>query len=174
MCERCHGYDPGDLQQTEHTIIEQSQHFVEPNARTYQVLVFFSVEGNTIRILAHSPISVYVGHSTTLPCWLSPPRSIETLDIHWYHRDHPEAPILIYQHNESSPAAENQFFQGRVSFGTRDAESARLTSGDVSLRLLNVTLRDAGEYTCHVNDDQDYDVGSVILTVLSEYHVKLY
>lgn len=137
--------------------------------RTHQVLLCFTVEGDTIRVLAHSPISVYVGHSATLPCWLSPPQSSETLDIHWYHSDHPDAPILMYQHNVTVHAAENKFFQGRVSFGTKDTESAGLTSGDVSLRLLNVTLTDAGEYTCHVSDDKDYDLRSITLTVLSKY-----
>lgn len=119
--------------------------------------------------MVHSPISAYVGHSTTLPCWLSPPRSTETLDIHWYHSDHPDASILMHPHYETSHGPESKFFQGRVSFGNKDAESAGLTSGDVSLQLLNVTLKDAGEYTCHVSNDKDYDLGSITLAVLSKY-----
>lgn len=136
---------------------------------THQILLCFTVEDD-IKILAHSPVSVYVGHSTTLPCWLSPPRSTKTLDIQWYRSVQPDSPILGYQDNKIVHAAENTTFQGRVSFGTKDAESAGLASGDVSLRLLNVTLRDAGEYTCHVSGNQDYDLVSVSLAVLSKYH----
>lgn len=158
------GSHPGDqntqIPSPEHCGVKCSQ----------QVLLCIAVGGVTIRILTRSPIKVNVGRSTVLPCWLSPPQSSKTLDITWHHSDHPDAPILIYQLNQTVPAAENQFFQGRVSLGPKDAESDGAASGDVSLRLLNATLSDAGEYTCHVSDDEDYDVGSVTLTVLSEYH----
>lgn len=64
--------------------------------------------------------------------------------------------------------SQNTSYVGRVSFGSKDAESGGLTSGDVSLKLVNVTLEDAGDYTCYVSSDQDHNNAVVSLIVTGE------
>lgn len=108
------------------------------------------------------PVSVLAGQSATLPCWLNPPQSAVTFEVHWSHGDQQ---VLVYHESKISDEGRNTTFDGRVSFGKREAASAGLASGDVSLKLLNVTLGDAGTYTCYVSGDQDYDRATVTLSV---------
>uniref|UniRef100_A0A667YKU0 B30.2/SPRY domain-containing protein n=1 Tax=Myripristis murdjan TaxID=586833 RepID=A0A667YKU0_9TELE len=111
------------------------------------------------------PVSVHQGHTATLPCWLNPPKSAESLDVRWFLRDTFDAPLLSYQGRQVHHGSQ---YVDRAAFGLRDATSSGLKAGDVSLELVNVTLRDAGVYTCYVSSDQGYDKGTVQLNVISE------
>uniref|UniRef100_A0A667YA50 B30.2/SPRY domain-containing protein n=1 Tax=Myripristis murdjan TaxID=586833 RepID=A0A667YA50_9TELE len=111
------------------------------------------------------PVSVHQGHTATLPCWLNPPKSAESLDVCWFLADTFDAPLLSYQGRQVHHGSQHV---DRAAFGLRDATSRGLKAGDVSLKLVNVTLRDAGEYTCYVSSDQGYDKGTVQLNVISE------
>uniref|UniRef100_A0A8D3AGQ3 Ig-like domain-containing protein n=1 Tax=Scophthalmus maximus TaxID=52904 RepID=A0A8D3AGQ3_SCOMX len=122
-------------------------------------------------ILPHVPIFAWKSHATTLPCWLNPAQSAEGLEVRWYRDDHFDAPIILYR-EKTLNATQAASYVGRVSFGSKDAASAGLTAGDVSLRLLDVTIEDAGEYSCYVSSDQGYDRGRVSLNVTSECHEK--
>ncbi|XP_029932795.1 butyrophilin subfamily 1 member A1-like [Myripristis murdjan] len=109
------------------------------------------------------PVSVHQGHTATLPCWLNPPKSAESLDVCWFLADTFDAPLLSYQGRQVHHGSQHV---DRAAFGLRDATSRGLKAGDVSLKLVNVTLRDAGEYTCYVSSDQGYDKGTVQLNVI--------
>lgn len=108
-------------------------------------------------VQVNSPVSVHRGQTATLPCWLNPAQSAEDLEVRWYREDY-DSPIMLYseQHVQASPEA---------SFGKKDATSGGLPSGDVSLKLVNVTVEDAGAYTCYVSSLQGYDSAEVHLTV---------
>lgn len=114
-------------------------------------------------------VPVQVGQSATLPCWLDPPQSAEPLEVQWYRNDQTDSRILVYKERKIVYAGQNTQYQGRVSFGTKDAASGGLASGDVSLHLVNVTLKDAADYTCHVSRDHDLSVGVITLAVFSKY-----
>ncbi|AWO97683.1 putative butyrophilin subfamily 2 member A2-like [Scophthalmus maximus] len=118
----------------------------------------------SIVVSVRSPVSEHLGHATTLPCWLNPAQSAEGLEVRWYRDDHFDAPIILYR-EKTLNATQAASYVGRVSFGSKDAASAGLTAGDVSLRLLDVTIEDAGEYSCYVSSDQGYDRGRVSLNV---------
>ncbi|KAF0029303.1 hypothetical protein F2P81_018408 [Scophthalmus maximus] len=120
----------------------------------------------SIVVSVRSPVSEHLGHATTLPCWLNPAQSAEGLEVRWYRDDHFDAPIILYR-EKTLNATQAASYVGRVSFGSKDAASAGLTAGDVSLRLLDVTIEDAGEYSCYVSSDQGYDRGRVSLNVTS-------
>ncbi|KAM6960329.1 butyrophilin subfamily 2 member A2-like [Tautogolabrus adspersus] len=120
---------------------------------------------DSLGVVARSPISVLRGHTTTLPCWLNPPQNAESLEVRWYRPDHFDSPILLYHAKKFENATQEASYRGRVSFGLKDAVSGGLTTGDVSLKLTNVTLEDAGEYTCYVSSDQVYESSSVSLIV---------
>lgn len=71
---------------------------------------------------------------------------------------------MHYQSN-AFKAPQEASYVGRVSFGLKDAASGGLKTGDVSLELLNVTTKDAGDYICYVSSSQGYDSAAVQLLV---------
>ncbi len=77
---------------------------------------------------------------------------------------------MLYREKELKNAPQAALYVGRVSFGLKDAASGGLTAGDVSLKLLNATLEDAGDYSCYVSSEQGYDRASVHLIVTGECH----
>ncbi|XP_078137958.1 butyrophilin subfamily 1 member A1-like [Centroberyx gerrardi] len=121
----------------------------------------FAASENFIVSVPGAPVSARRGRTATLPCWLTPPKSAEGLEVRWYRGDLFDTPVLR-QLTDGTQQAE---YVGRVSFGLRDAKSEGLKAGDVTLELVNVTLEDAGEYTCYVSSDQGYDKASVSLNV---------
>ncbi|XP_041636081.1 butyrophilin-like protein 3 [Cheilinus undulatus] len=119
----------------------------------------------SLQVFVGSPISVARGHTTTLPCWLSPKQSAEALEVRWYRSDNFDSPVLLYQGKSFQNASQDASYSGRVSFGLKDAVSGGLKVGDVSLKLTDVTLDDEGQYTCYVSSNQGYDSDSVNLVV---------
>ncbi|KAL7375162.1 hypothetical protein ABVT39_012943 [Epinephelus coioides] len=112
-----------------------------------------------------TPVSVYRGYTATLPCWLNPPQNAEGLEVHWYRGG--DSLILFYRGKKFEDTSQEASYVGRVSFGLKDAASGGLATGDVSLKLKNVTIEDAGEYTCYVSSDQSYDRATVSLQVIA-------
>ncbi|XP_075896552.1 butyrophilin subfamily 2 member A1-like isoform X2 [Nelusetta ayraudi] len=121
--------------------------------------------GHGIKVSVGSLVPVQTGQSTTLPCWLDPPQSAEGLEIQWTLNDHDESLIMVYKESRVVYAGQNTPYEGRVSFGTKDAASGGLASGDLSLRLVNVTVDDAADYRCYVRGDQDFDQSVITLAV---------
>nr|XP_046237568.1 butyrophilin subfamily 2 member A2-like [Scatophagus argus] len=120
---------------------------------------------DVIAVLVGSPVSVHRGQTTTIPCWLNPPRTAEDLEVRWYRQNRFDNPVMLYRAGAFEYASQDASYVGRVLFGNKDAASGGLKSGDVSLALINATLDDAGDYTCYVSSDQGYDSASVSLTV---------
>ncbi|XP_074480084.1 butyrophilin subfamily 2 member A2-like isoform X2 [Sebastes fasciatus] len=118
----------------------------------------------SLEVLVSSPVSVRLGHTTTLPCWLNPPQSAESLEVSWYRGSY-STPIMFYRAKQFENASQEASYAGRVSFGLKDAASGGLTAGDVSLKLDNATIEDAGDYNCYVSSEQGYDRASVSVIV---------
>ncbi|XP_047443277.1 butyrophilin subfamily 2 member A2-like [Mugil cephalus] len=110
------------------------------------------------------PELVRPGLSATLPCWLNPPQNAEDLEVRWY-RDNYDTPVLLYKAKAFDDTQQDASYAGRVSFGLKDATSGGLKTGDVSLKLVNTTIQDAGQYTCYVTSLQGYDSSPVTLEV---------
>ncbi|TKS92728.1 E3 ubiquitin-protein ligase TRIM39 [Collichthys lucidus] len=116
-------------------------------------------------VFAQPSVSVHNGHTTTLPCWLSPSQNAEGLEVRWYREGHYDSPVMLYRGKKFESASQSASYVGRVSFGPKDAASTGLVAGDVSLMLINATLEDAADYICYVTSERGYDSGSVKLTV---------
>lgn len=129
-----------------------------------------TVSGNLV-VSVHPSVSVHRGHTTTLPCWLNPSQNAESLEVRWYHNDRFDTPIILHR-AQTLDAPQDASYKGRVSFGLRDAASGGLKTGDVSLKLANVTIGDEGDYTCYISSDQGYDKGSIQLSVVGECHAS--
>lgn len=110
-----------------------------------------------------SLVTVTRGREVTLPCWLSPQQNAEELEVRWYRTNRFDSPVMHYQSKKFK--YEEAAYVDRVSFGLKDAASGGLKSGDVSLKLLNVTTADAEEYVCYVSSSQGYDSAPVNLLV---------
>lgn len=119
---------------------------------------------DSLVVVVGSAAPVPRGRTTTLPCWITPPQSAEDLEVRWY-RSHFDSPILHYRENKLVDASQEALYVGRVSFGLKDATSGGLKTGDVSLKLTNVTVRDAGNYSCYVSSDRGYDSATARLFV---------
>uniref|UniRef100_A0A672FZB6 Ig-like domain-containing protein n=1 Tax=Salarias fasciatus TaxID=181472 RepID=A0A672FZB6_SALFA len=122
---------------------------------------------DSLVVVVGSPPAVPRGGSTTLPCWITPPQSAEPLEVRW-HRGDFDSPILHYQENKFVDTSKEASYVGRVSFGSKDAASGGLKTGDVSLKLTNVTVGDAGSYLCYVSSDRGFDSATVSLSVIGE------
>lgn len=90
--------------------------------------------------------------------------------MRWYRGDQFDTPVLLYRAGKIEDGSKPAAYEGRASFGLRDQKSDGLRAGDVTLELVNVTLEDAGEYTCYVSSDKDYERASVSLIVMGECH----
>ncbi|KAK7909871.1 hypothetical protein WMY93_014555 [Mugilogobius chulae] len=108
-----------------------------------------------------SNVSVHTKHTAVLPCWLSPQQSAEEMEVNWFLRDQFDAPVMLYKDKTINNASQPASYRGRVSFGQKDASSGGMKEGDVTLKLINITLADAGEYTCYVSSDKHHDRASV-------------
>ncbi|KAI9545419.1 hypothetical protein NQZ68_036890 [Dissostichus eleginoides] len=124
-----------------------------------------SEESNSLQV-GGSPVSVQLGHTATLPCWLSPPQSAEQLEVRWFLPGGGfDSPVLLYQRAQLQHGSQDAAYAGRVSLGLKDATSSGLREGDVSLKLANATLQDAGDYSCYVSSDKEYNTATVSLVV---------
>uniref|UniRef100_A0A4W6FCX2 Ig-like domain-containing protein n=1 Tax=Lates calcarifer TaxID=8187 RepID=A0A4W6FCX2_LATCA len=130
-----------------------------------------AVTGSPV-VVVGPPVTVHQGHTAILPCWLNPPQNAEDLEVQWYRSDRFDSPIVLS--SKKFDASKEASYIGRVSFGLKDASSGGLTGGDVSLKLVNVTIEDAGDYTCYVSSEQGYDRENVKLHVIGECHESGY
>ncbi|KAM9407896.1 butyrophilin subfamily 1 member A1-like isoform 2-T3 [Salvelinus alpinus] len=111
------------------------------------------------------PVSARLGHVATMPCWLTPSTNAEGLEVRWYRPKDFDNPVLLYSERKIQEASQQSQYVGRTSLGLREVTSEGLKGGDVTLKLVNVTLRDQGEYVCYVSSNQDYETASVFLNV---------
>ncbi|XP_032438066.1 butyrophilin subfamily 3 member A3-like isoform X2 [Xiphophorus hellerii] len=120
----------------------------------------------TFTVSVKSPVSVQRGQTAILPCWLTPSQSAEDMEVRWNHwNDEFDTPVLLYKGRTFDNSSQKASYAGRVSFGLKEETSGGLKAGDVSLKLENVTIEDAGKYICYVSSSEDYDSASISLSV---------
>lgn len=107
--------------------------------------------------------TVLLGGSVTLPCWLSPTTNTEGMEVRWYRTDY-NSPVLLYPDNKN----QMEQYKNRTTLMPREPSSG-LKQGDVSIRIDNVTLEDAGEYHCYVSSSEHYESDSMFLKVEGEF-----
>ncbi|XP_043953039.1 butyrophilin subfamily 2 member A2-like [Gambusia affinis] len=124
------------------------------------------VAPETFTVSVKSHVSVQRGLTATLPCWLTPSYSPKDMEVRWYQgSDQYDTPALLFKENALDYSSQKASYAGRVSFGFKDKTSAGLEGGDVSLKLENATVEDAGIYTCYVSSSKNYDSATVSLSV---------
>uniref|UniRef100_A0A8C6U3Z2 Uncharacterized protein n=1 Tax=Neogobius melanostomus TaxID=47308 RepID=A0A8C6U3Z2_9GOBI len=130
---------------------------------------------SSLALFTLSNVTVQGKHTVVLPCWLSPTQSAEAMEVNWFYQDQFDAPVMLYKDKTLNSVSQPASYTGRVSFGQKEASSGGLTDGDVSLKLVNVTLADAGKYTCYVSSEKHHDKASLnlILFIFSTANVQL-
>ncbi|KAJ8269710.1 hypothetical protein COCON_G00123170 [Conger conger] len=93
-------------------------------------------------LVPRDPISVRTGSSVTLPCWVIPARNAESMQVHWFQRT-PSDQISVLHYQEGQV----QSFQAPQFSGRAFLRSGGLKTGDVSLRLENVSVEDGGSFS---------------------------
>ncbi|XP_061571330.1 butyrophilin-like protein 3 [Cololabis saira] len=118
-----------------------------------------------ITVSARSHNSVEQGQTATLPCWVNPSQSAEDLEVRWYRGDCFDTPVMLRKARKFVHETQESSYNGRVSFGVKNAASGGLKTGDVSLKLVNVTIGDEGVYTCYISRDFSHDSTTASLSV---------
>ncbi|XP_017166084.1 butyrophilin subfamily 2 member A2-like [Poecilia reticulata] len=128
----------------------------------------------TFTVSVKSHVSVQRGHTAILPCWLTFSESAEDMEVLWYQgSDQSGTTVLLYQARAFDYSSQKASFAGRASFGLKEETSGGLKAGDVSLKLENVTVEDAGKYICVVSSSRDSDSASISLSVTETGHQPL-
>ncbi|KAL1776608.1 selection and upkeep of intraepithelial T-cells protein 8-like, partial [Sigmodon hispidus] len=100
-----------------------------------------------------------VGGQAELRCQVTPPRSVEHMEVRWFRSDNLK---LVYQYRgghevnrKSAPEYVN-----RTEFVTED-----IGKGRVTLRIHNISISDDGLYQCLFNDSGFSDMASMNVSV---------
>ncbi|XP_037058713.1 selection and upkeep of intraepithelial T-cells protein 8-like isoform X2 [Peromyscus leucopus] len=100
-----------------------------------------------------------VGGQAELSCQVSPPRSVEYMEVRWFRSDNSK---LVYQygggHGVNGEAAPE--YVNRTEF-VKEA----IGKGKVALRIHNISISDDGLYQCSFNDSGFSDMTSMNLSV---------
>ncbi|XP_072458642.1 myelin-oligodendrocyte glycoprotein-like [Notamacropus eugenii] len=106
------------------------------------------------------PIQASLGGEAELPCYLFPPQSAQHMEVVWLQSTRV---VHNYQNGEDQFGDQSPDYRGRTEL-VRDA----ITSGNVTLKILNVRLLDAGKYTCLIADGFRQEQANMELKVLDD------
>ncbi|XP_029028614.1 myelin-oligodendrocyte glycoprotein-like isoform X2 [Betta splendens] len=101
-------------------------------------------------------VRAVVGGDVILPCHMKPPFDVTTLTVEWKTRN--GAVVHKFTNGGDNTDIQNDQFKGRTSLFHDE-----MHKGNISLKLTNVTLTDAGNYTCSLRKQQQEKKGNVEL-----------
>ncbi|XP_057641426.1 selection and upkeep of intraepithelial T-cells protein 7-like [Chionomys nivalis] len=125
-----------------------------------QVIALASTSQNLMVTTPTGHLVARVGGQAELSCQVSPPRSVESMEVRWLRSDNYK---LVYQYRgghhgvngEAAPEYANRTVFVKEAIG----------KGKVALRIHNITISDDGPYQCLFNDSGFSDVVSMNLSV---------
>ncbi|XP_053367550.1 butyrophilin-like protein 8 [Clarias gariepinus] len=135
----------------------------------FLLLSVFNCDG--FHVLGPSgPLTVDLGDSVMLPCFVKTPLPMEELEVEWKRNDSGTL-VHLWQDGESRPESQDQRYRERAYFFTEEIEQ-----GNLSLFLTNITREDAGIYKCVVytnleSDETLIEIKEIERFVVSGAHV---
>ncbi|XP_068953211.1 myelin-oligodendrocyte glycoprotein-like isoform X2 [Petaurus breviceps papuanus] len=109
-------------------------------------------------------IQAPLGGEAELPCYLSPPQSAQHMEVVWLQSTRV---VHLYQDGEDQFGDQAPDYQGRTEL-VRDA----ITNGNVTLKIRDVRLLDAGRYKCLIADHFHQEEADMELKVSGEETVS--
>lgn len=115
------------------------------------------------------PIKAVVGDDVFLPCHLEPLQNMERFTVEWSKPDLKPDPsdwlkgveyVYLYRGRREVKDMKMQSYDGRT-----DLPADNLRRGNISLKILNVTLEDGGRYRCFVPQLKS-DVKASVVTLI--------
>uniref|UniRef100_A0A8P4KQD8 Ig-like domain-containing protein n=1 Tax=Dicentrarchus labrax TaxID=13489 RepID=A0A8P4KQD8_DICLA len=111
-----------------------------------------SKEGQPRVVGSLQPVVTHIGDDVILPCRLQPSLNVERLTVEWSRPDLKPDPsdwltLIVHLHRGGH---ENTDMKLRSYIGRTELSKDGLKSGDISLKILNVTLEDGGRYRCFI------------------------
>ncbi|KAM9431756.1 CD226 antigen-like isoform 2-T2 [Clarias gariepinus] len=117
---------------------------------SFLLLLVFTCDG--FHVLGPSgPLTVQLGGSVMLPCFVETPLPMEEQEVEWKKNDSGSL-VHLWQDGESRPESQDQRYHERAHFFTEE-----IKHGNFSLLLTNVTRDDTGVYKCVVYTNQESD-----------------
>ncbi|XP_065806889.1 butyrophilin-like protein 10 isoform X2 [Labrus bergylta] len=106
------------------------------------VLLLFSVVDGPTSGSTQDDITAKVGDTVILPAHLQTPLDLSKLRIIWTYEDRKDRFVYEYHNEKIMDQRQLVNYQGRASLNLSE-----IANGTFSLKLTNVTLRDAGQYS---------------------------
>ncbi|XP_038839237.1 myelin-oligodendrocyte glycoprotein-like, partial [Salvelinus namaycush] len=91
------------------------------------------------------PVVAVAGDDIILPCSLKPSASAKDMAVKWTRLNLKAEDVHLYLDGRDSNVDQFPSYKGRTSMFHEE-----LKNGNVSLKLINVTLSDAGSYRCFI------------------------
>ncbi|XP_067829973.1 butyrophilin subfamily 1 member A1-like [Heptranchias perlo] len=126
----------------------------------FLLLILVSVYGKFLVLGPGDPVVAIAGDDVLLDCQLVPDISASNMVVRWL-KSGLDLPVHVYRNGEDETAAQHKDYRGRTELFKDE-----LTKGNVSLRIKNTRIIDAGTYTCLVDDKTDNEETAVRLDVL--------
>ncbi|XP_062859964.1 butyrophilin-like protein 2 [Trichomycterus rosablanca] len=121
------------------------------------VLIFLPtliINCDGFRVLGPSdPLSIQLGGSVMLPCYVETPLPMDELEVEWKRTD---TLVHLWQNGQSEPESQNQDYRERAHFFSEEVKH-----GNFSLLLTNVTSKDAGVYRCVIYTGKESNEASI-------------
>ncbi|XP_072458660.1 myelin-oligodendrocyte glycoprotein-like isoform X2 [Notamacropus eugenii] len=105
-------------------------------------------------------IQVPLGGEAELPCYLAPPQSAQHMEVVWLQSTRV---VHLYQDGKDQFGDQAPNYRGRTEL-VRDA----ITNGNVTLKIRDVRLSDAGRYQCLFEDRLHQEEADMQLEVLGD------
>ncbi|MEJ1282619.1 hypothetical protein NN561_013579 [Cricetulus griseus] len=100
-----------------------------------------------------------VGGQAELSCQVTPPRSVEYMEVRWFKSGHSQ-PVYLYRGSQGVSGEAAPEYVNRMEF-VKEA----IGKGKVGLRIHNISISDDGLYQCLFNDSAFGYVDSMNLSV---------
>ncbi|XP_067865535.1 butyrophilin subfamily 3 member A1-like [Heterodontus francisci] len=129
------------------------------------LVILVSVYGKFLVLGPDDPVVATAGEDVLLECQLVPDLSVSNMVIQWIKSDL-DSPVHIYRNGEDDIVAQHKNYQGRTELFKDE-----LTTGNIALRIKNITIFDEGTYICLVDDKTDSANFAVRLEVIGKFLV---
>ncbi|XP_049620741.1 butyrophilin subfamily 1 member A1-like [Suncus etruscus] len=106
------------------------------------------------------PIVAMLGAETVLPCRVSPPMSVENMELRWFRSQFSEA-VYVYQDGVEQVEEQLVDYKGRTKL-IKDY----ITEGSVALRIYSLRVSDNGIYKCLFKKGNDFEEATLELKVI--------